>query len=130
MAVMCTAVVVAQVGYPLVTVLVCLVDVDNYTRQVESMADFLVKQMKVKEYRWGEPWCTCKHPWLQLWGLVFCGMRVVQTPLCQWQWSSTGVIHLHYCRLTEAVSVKFSVEPIQGADYVAGPILGRFDPLR
>jgi hypothetical protein len=39
-----------------VTVLVCLVDVDNYARQVESMADFLVKQMKVKEYRWGEPW--------------------------------------------------------------------------
>ena len=45
------SVVVAQVGYPLVTVLVCLVDVDNYARQVESMADFLVKQMKVKEYR-------------------------------------------------------------------------------
>lgn len=40
-----------QVGYPLVTVLVCLVDGENYTRQVESMADFLVKQMKVKEYR-------------------------------------------------------------------------------
>jgi hypothetical protein len=40
-----------QVGYPLVTVLVCLVDAENYTRQVESMADFLVKQMKVKEYR-------------------------------------------------------------------------------
>lgn len=40
-----------QVGYPLVTVLVCLVDGDNYSRQVESMADFLVKQMKVKEYR-------------------------------------------------------------------------------
>lgn len=44
-------VVVLQVGYPLVTVLVCLVDGENYTRQVESMADFLVKQMKVKEYR-------------------------------------------------------------------------------
>lgn len=43
--------VLLQVGYPLVTVLVCLVDSDNYTRQVESMADFLVKQMKVKEYR-------------------------------------------------------------------------------
>jgi hypothetical protein len=42
-----------QVGYPLVTVLVCLVDAENYTRQVESMADFLVKQMKVKEYRSG-----------------------------------------------------------------------------
>lgn len=51
MTVVCAAVVVAQVGYPLVTVLVCLVDVDNYARQVESMADFLVKQMKVKEYR-------------------------------------------------------------------------------
>lgn len=40
-----------QVGYPLVTVLVCLVDGDNYSKQVESMADFLVKQMKMKEYR-------------------------------------------------------------------------------
>jgi hypothetical protein len=46
-----------QVGYPLVTVLVCLVDADNYRRQVESMADFLVKQMKVKEYRWGLAGC-------------------------------------------------------------------------
>lgn len=45
---------VLQVGYPLVTVLVCLVDAENYIRQVESMADFLVKQMKVKEYRCGE----------------------------------------------------------------------------
>ena len=44
---------VAQVGYPLVTVLVCLVDNDNYSKQVESMADFLAKQMKMKEYRWG-----------------------------------------------------------------------------
>lgn len=42
-----------QVGYPLVTVLVCLVDEANYAKQVESMADFLAKQMRVKEYRCG-----------------------------------------------------------------------------
>lgn len=45
----CTA--VHQVGYPLVTVLVCLVDGENHTKQVDSMAEFLVKQMKLKEYR-------------------------------------------------------------------------------
>jgi hypothetical protein len=41
-----------QAGYPLVTVLVCLVDADNYVKLVDSMADFLLKQMKAKEYRW------------------------------------------------------------------------------
>lgn len=40
-----------QVGYPLVTVLVCLVDASNYSSLVDSMADFLAKQMKNKEYR-------------------------------------------------------------------------------
>jgi hypothetical protein len=40
-----------QVGYPLVTVLVCLVDSSNYNSLVDSMADFLAKQMKNKEYR-------------------------------------------------------------------------------
>ncbi|WIA40102.1 hypothetical protein OEZ86_013510 [Tetradesmus obliquus] len=40
-----------QVGYPLVTVLVCLVDAGNYSSLVDSMADFLTKQMKNKEYR-------------------------------------------------------------------------------
>jgi hypothetical protein len=40
-----------QVGYPLVTVLVCLVDASNYSSLVDSMADFLTKQMKNKEYR-------------------------------------------------------------------------------
>jgi hypothetical protein len=40
-----------QAGYPLVTVLVCLVDADNYVKLVDSMADFLLKQMKAKEYR-------------------------------------------------------------------------------
>eukprot|EP00882_Tetradesmus_deserticola_P022278 GHRQ01024176.1.p1 GENE.GHRQ01024176.1~~GHRQ01024176.1.p1 ORF type:complete len:414 (+),score=204.30 GHRQ01024176.1:79-1320(+) len=39
------------VGYPLVTVLVCLVDASNYSSLVDSMADFLAKQMKNKEYR-------------------------------------------------------------------------------
>eukprot|EP00878_Enallax_costatus_P012410 GHUV01012961.1.p1 GENE.GHUV01012961.1~~GHUV01012961.1.p1 ORF type:complete len:1005 (+),score=325.04 GHUV01012961.1:1774-4788(+) len=39
------------VGYPLVTVLVCLVDKQNYNSLVDSMADFLAKQMKNKEYR-------------------------------------------------------------------------------
>jgi hypothetical protein len=34
-----------------VTVLVCLVDGANHTKQVDSMAEFLVKQMKLKEYR-------------------------------------------------------------------------------
>ena len=33
------------------TVLVCLVDPENYRKLVDSMADFLIKQMKVKEYR-------------------------------------------------------------------------------
>lgn len=41
-----------QVGYPLVTVLVCLVDNQNYNSLVDSMADFLAKQMKNKEYRY------------------------------------------------------------------------------
>ncbi len=36
-----------QVGYPLVTVLVCLVNDANYPRFLDAMADFLVKQMKV-----------------------------------------------------------------------------------
>lgn len=40
-----------QVGYPLVTALVCLVDEDTFGKLVDSMADFFVKQMKVKENR-------------------------------------------------------------------------------
>lgn len=39
-------------GYPLVTLLVCLVEDAQYPKQMDVMADFLVKQMKVKEYRW------------------------------------------------------------------------------
>jgi hypothetical protein len=44
------------VGYPLVTLLVCLVEQEQYAKQMDIMADFLVKQMKVKEYRcWSNP---------------------------------------------------------------------------
>jgi hypothetical protein len=53
MLVLCAA--VLQVGYPLVTVLVCLVDGENHTKQVDSMAEFLVKQMKLKDYRYERP---------------------------------------------------------------------------
>eukprot|EP00879_Flechtneria_rotunda_P032456 GHRR01035664.1.p1 GENE.GHRR01035664.1~~GHRR01035664.1.p1 ORF type:complete len:213 (+),score=74.94 GHRR01035664.1:20-658(+) len=40
-----------QVGYPLVTVLVCLVDNQIYGVMIDSMAEYLAKQMKTKEYR-------------------------------------------------------------------------------
>jgi hypothetical protein len=40
-----------QDGYPLVTLLVCLVEEGQYAKQMEVMSEFLVKQMKVKEYR-------------------------------------------------------------------------------
>lgn len=45
-----------QEGYPLVTLLVCLVDDSQYTKQMDVMADFLVKQMKAKDYRWVGRW--------------------------------------------------------------------------
>jgi hypothetical protein len=34
-----------------VTLLVCLVEEGQYAKQLEVMSEFLVKQMKVKEYR-------------------------------------------------------------------------------
>ncbi|KAI8469209.1 MAG: cell morphogenesis central region-domain-containing protein [Monoraphidium minutum] len=40
-----------HVGYPLVTLLVCLVEQEQYGKQMDIMAEFLVKQMKVKEFR-------------------------------------------------------------------------------
>lgn len=36
-----------QVGYPLVTVLVALLEADQYDKLVDSMADFHLKQLKV-----------------------------------------------------------------------------------
>ncbi len=53
-------------GYPLVTLLVCLVEDAQYGKQMEVMSEFLVKQMKVKEYRWGGDSGTDSAELLQL----------------------------------------------------------------
>lgn len=66
---------VRQAGYPLVTVLVCLVDSASYNALVDSMADFLSKQMKAKDHRQvGLCCCSClsHHRCAVLWPCHCC----------------------------------------------------------